>query len=154
MWGPQEGLLAVIGCWGWGGLVGYCLLIVMIKEETKGKRIRLDRSGTQHWDSIFILNSTLGLQLVFTTLWIFSCHPLSTPPSPPPRPPLSPTLDNRERRIEIEGKEIGGREIPESNFFPFAASLSTTTNKSQPIPLNNQQPPHPVYWGLQHLYNL
>lgn len=32
-------------------------------------------------------------------------------------------------------------EIPESNFFPFVSSQSTTTDKLQPTPLNDQQPP-------------
>lgn len=39
-----------------------------------------------------------------------------------------------------------GGGVPEFNFFPFA-SLSMSANKSQPMPLNDHRPPHPVYRG-------
>ena len=39
------------------------------------------------------------------------------------------------------GRRGKGGVIPESNFFPFVSSLSTTINKLQPISMNDQQPP-------------
>jgi hypothetical protein len=53
-----------------------------------------------------------------------------------------PSLDRRERRREKSGREVeregeGGKEGEEYNFFLLVSSLSTTTNKLQPTPLND-----------------
>lgn len=113
------------------------LLFVVIKEETKGKKLDQIEVAPNTRGSIFFY-STLGLQLVFTTLWVLFATLY-------PSPTLDlPTLGERER-LEVGRKEMGGG-VPEFNFFPFA-SLSMSANKSQPMPLNDHQPPHPVYRG-------
>jgi hypothetical protein len=64
-------------------------------------------------------------------------------------PYFTPSLDRRERRIEV-----GEREIPKSNFFCFVSSLTMTTNKPQPNPLNHHQPPVLPLEALAFIYLL
>lgn len=46
----------------------------------------------------------------------------------------------------------GSIEISKSNFFLPVSLLSTTTNKSQPAPLNDQQAPNPPIRTLAFIY--
>lgn len=79
------------------------LLFVVIKEETKGKKTRPDRSGTQHWGLnffLFHLRTAAGLYYSVGSL----CHPLSTPRPWPP--------NTRWERKARGGKERNGRGGP------------------------------------------
>lgn len=46
------------------------------------------------------------------------------------------------------GEKERDPQILESNFFLLVSSLSTTTKKPQPTPLNNHQPPTPLPTGI------